>query len=93
MWPLGIVVGDPRRNIDASMGQAEEQALVQQLIAHATVNTLAEAVLYGLAGRDVMPVDPVGADPNKNGVRRELSAVVGDDHFLPGIHAARPRRY
>jgi hypothetical protein len=42
-----------------SVIEAKEQDLVQQFIAHATVETLDKAVLHRFAGRDVVPFDAV----------------------------------
>src|ERR1700733_1676285 len=42
------------------MIEAEEQALVEKLVAHAAVETLAEAILHRLSWRNEMPDDPVG---------------------------------
>lgn len=39
------------------MVEAEEQALVQKLVAHQPVEALDMAVLYRFSGRDVMPLD------------------------------------
>jgi hypothetical protein len=48
--------------------KAEEQRFVQKLIAHAAVETFAEAVLHRLAGRDVMPLDFAFGRPAQDGV-------------------------
>lgn len=46
------------------MVQAEEQGLVEQLVAHAAVEALEIAILHRLAWGDVMPLDvmPLDAD-------------------------------
>ena len=35
VWPLLVVIGDPTRDPGAGMVEAEEQALVEKLVAHA----------------------------------------------------------
>jgi hypothetical protein len=52
VWPLLVVIGDPTRDPGAGMVEAEEQALVEKLVAHSAVEALAEPVLHGLAWRD-----------------------------------------
>ncbi len=47
---------DPSRDLDPGMSKAEEQRLVQQFIADATIEALSEAVLHRLARCDVMPL-------------------------------------
>jgi hypothetical protein len=49
--------------------------LVEQFVAHAAVEGLADAVLHRLAGRDEVPVDAGGLRPGKHGVGGELRAV------------------
>lgn len=63
------------------MADREEQHLVEELVAHATIKALDEPVLRQLAGRDVMPLDPHIARPCEHGVRRQLGPVVADDHL------------
>jgi hypothetical protein len=62
------------------MIEAEEKALVEKLVAHAPVETLAEAILHRLSRRNEMPDDPVVVRPGEHGVRGELGPVVGHDH-------------
>lgn len=54
MRPRRIVIGDPFAELLAGVVDTEEQAFVQQLIAHPAVERLAIAVLHRLAGGDVM---------------------------------------
>jgi hypothetical protein len=49
MRPALVVVVDPVRDLAPGMIEAEEQALVEKLVAHAPVETLAEAVLHRLS--------------------------------------------
>ena len=60
--PLGIVIGNQRGDGAASMADAEEQALVEQLIAHSPVEALDIAVLHRFARRDEVPID--AGDPS-----------------------------
>jgi hypothetical protein len=62
------------------MIEAEEQALVEKLVAHAPIETLAEAILHRLSWRNEMPDDPVVLRPGEHGVRGELGPIVRDDH-------------
>ena len=50
MGTLGVVVGDPRGDLRSRMGQSEEQALIQQLVAHAAVEAFAKPFCIGLPG-------------------------------------------
>src|SRR5690606_26658540 len=58
MRPLGVVDVGPASHGLTGMVDAEEQGLVQKLIAHAAVESLAVAILHGLAGGDVVPLHP-----------------------------------
>jgi hypothetical protein len=75
-----VVVADPGADLRARVIEAEEQRFVQKLIAHASVETFAEAILHRLARRDVMPLDLVFGRPGQDGVRGELCPVIGNDH-------------
>src|SRR5918994_1835556 len=72
--------GVPGRDGLAGVVEAEEQRLVQELVSHAPVEALADAVLHRLARCDEVPSDLVLACPAEHGVGGELGAVVGDDH-------------
>ena len=52
---LLVVVAPPVLQHRASVRQRPEERLVQQLVAQPAVEALVEAVLLGLAGRDVVP--------------------------------------
>ena len=52
MRPTLVVIGNPGRDGRSGVIEAEEQRLVQELVAHAPVEALADAVLHRLAGRD-----------------------------------------
>src|SRR5271154_7180109 len=76
MGPSLVVIVDPVGDLGPGMIEAEEQALVEKLVAHAAVETLAEAVLHRLSRRYEMPDDPVVLRPGEHGVRGELGSVV-----------------
>ena len=57
MGAHGVEVTPPRLDQDLGLGQAEEGLAVQQFIPELGVEALIEAVLLGLARRDVMPAD------------------------------------
>ena len=57
MRSLPVVILDLGCDLDPGMSMAEEQGLVEQLVAHATIEALAEAVLHRLARRDIMSLD------------------------------------
>src|SRR6201994_4759142 len=84
--PSLVVIVDPVRDLGPGMVEAEEQALVEKLVAHAPIETLAEAILHRLSWRNEMPDDPVVLRPGEHGVRGELGPIVRED--LPGL----PRR-
>src|SRR5215212_5917194 len=80
MRPALVIVGNPSRNSGSGVIEAEEQGLVQELVPHAPVEALADAVLHRLARCDEVPGDPVLARPAKHGIRGELGAMVGNNH-------------
>ena len=75
MWPEIIIIVRPFRDGASGVIEAEEQAFVEQFVAHAPVETLDIAVLHGLSRRDVMPLDLVILRPGKDGIRGEFGAV------------------
>jgi putative transposase len=54
------------------MVKVKKQALVEKLVAHATVEALTKVVLYRLSRRNEMPHDPVVLRPGEHGVGGEL---------------------
>jgi hypothetical protein len=60
------------------MVEIVEDRLVQQFVAYAAVERLADAVLR-LARRDEMPSDAAALSPGEHRVRGELGPVIGDD--------------
>lgn len=92
MRPLGVVIFDPAGKDRARLTDREEQRLVEQLVAHATIKALDEHVLRWSAGCDIMPLDPDIAAPGQHRVRRQLRPVVADDHLrctAPGDQIAQ----
>ena len=83
-----VVVGPPSIDDPAGLRQAPEQVLVEALVAEASVQALDEAVLLGLAGGDVVPLDSAFLLPAQDGMGGQLGAVVADDHLRPD-HAIR----
>ena len=59
VWPLLVVIGDPTRDPGAGVVETKEQAFVEKLVAHSTIEALAEPVLHRLAGGDEVPGDLV----------------------------------
>ena len=80
MRPLVIVDLSTGGDHDAGMIQAQEQRLVEQLVARATVEALDVAVLHRLARCDVVPLDADLSAPGEDRVRCELGAIIADDH-------------
>jgi hypothetical protein len=81
MRPPGVVVCDPSGNDLPGLVEIEKQALVEQLVAHVSVEGFDVAVLHRLAGRNVMPFHVMLFAPAQDRVRGELGAVVGHDHL------------
>ncbi len=79
MRPARVVVFFPIRDSAARMLEAEEQGLVQQLIAHPPIEGFHEAVLHGLAGCNVVPVAGMVLQPGEDRMRSELSAIIRDN--------------
>ena len=76
MWPCGVVVFDPFGNDFPGLVEAEEQGLIEELVAHLAIEAFDIAILRGPAGSYVVPVNPVIPGPCKDGVRREFRAIV-----------------
>ncbi len=57
MRAVMIIVVAPCRDYMAGMAQTVEQMLVEAFVAQAAIKALYQAILHGLAGRDVMPFD------------------------------------
>ena len=90
--PLLVAVSDPRCNPGSRIGEAAEQALVQELVSHAAVERLHEAVLHGFSRCNEVPGEPRVLALHQHRVRGELRAVVGHIEFRLGSSALAPRR-
>jgi hypothetical protein len=86
--PVLVVVDPPFSDDAACRGHATEQVLVEALVPEAAVQALDEAVLDGLAGRDVVPLDADVLLPKQDRPRRQFGAVVGGPGLDPGSSAA-----
>ncbi len=75
MWTVVIVVGAPCGDHAAGMAQRREQVFVEALLAHPAVEAFDEAVLHGLARRDVMPADLAILLPFEHRIGGQLRAV------------------
>jgi hypothetical protein len=62
-----------------SSSKIVEDCLVEQFVAHAAVERLANPILCRLARSDEMPGDPAALSPGEHGVGCELGPVIGDD--------------
>ena len=69
------------------MGQAEEQAFVEQFVAHFAVEGFDVAILHRLSGRNVVPGHALVLSPRKDSIRGEHS-VPWPDTIISGL----PRR-
>lgn len=90
--PGSVVVGHPGGDDGTGLGHAGENRLVKQLVTHASVEALDEAVLHGPAGGDVVPLHAMVLHPCQHGVAGQLGAVVGDDHLPLAAQARRIAR-
>ncbi len=79
MRSIFVVVLLPCSNCRAGLPKRREQRLVETFIAEAAVEALDEAVLHGLARRDVVPIDAGVLTPLQDRHRCELGAVVRDN--------------
>ena len=67
MRAVVIVVVLPERDLVPGLAERREQRLVQELVSQSPVEALDEPVLHGLAGSDVVPVDPGALTPRQHG--------------------------
>ena len=65
------------------MVEAQEQGLVQQLVAHPTVKALDVTILHRFARGDIVPLHPDRPAPGEDSVRGQPGAVVADNHPRP----------
>src|SRR5437588_10382429 len=80
VWAFRVVVDPPCVDDPTCRGQAGEYMLVEALVAEAAVEALHEPVLLRLARRDVLPGHAAVLLPAQDRMRRQLGAVVTDDH-------------
>ena len=81
MRPSDIVVGDPVGNLGAGVIQIGEEALVEQFIAHPTIEVFDEAVLHRLSRCDKVPIDDCVLAPGEHGVTGELASLIAEEAF------------
>ena len=58
VWPCGVVVDTPSLDDPAGLGEIGEQVLVEAFVAQSADQALDKAVLHGLAGGDIVPLNP-----------------------------------
>ena len=75
-----VVVIHPGGDLGAGVIQADEQRLVEKLVAHAAVEALDVAVLHRLARCDVVPLHADLSAPCQHRVAGEFGAIITDDH-------------
>lgn len=75
VWPRSVVVDPPSCDQLARMSPVAEQGLVQELVAHPSIEAFDKTILHWLARRDVMPVDPVLGAPPQDCIGGQLRAV------------------
>lgn len=75
MRAAGVVVVHPFSDGLPCLIETEEQRLVQELVPHLAIEAFDIAVLHGLAGGDVMPIDLVVSTPGEDGMRGEFSSI------------------
>ena len=91
--PRLLVVLRPALDAGPGLGEAGEDLLVWAFVAEAADEALDEGVLYWLAGGDLVPRDIGSVGPQEYGLRRQLSALVANNHCrsaAPGDQAIEP---
>lgn len=89
MRPNQIVVAAPFFERLAWLHRRGEQGLVQKFVAQASVEAFDEGVRNRLSGIDIGPIDLGLLGPAKDGVARQLGAVVADDVLGRPRHAIK----
>ena len=74
-----VVVVVPVTPEIASVANAPEAVLVEELVADASVQALSECVLHGLSGSGELVLNPVGVGPGIKRFASEFRSVVGTD--------------
>ena len=59
MWARVVVVHAPNSQGHASLIKRREQGLIEQFVTQAPIEALDEAILHGLARRDIMVVSSI----------------------------------
>jgi len=77
MWPDRVVVNAPLLDQDSSFAQGVKQLAIEELIAESGIEALAVSVLPGAARFDVEGLHTQAAKPGAQGLRDELSSVIG----------------
>lgn len=72
-----VVIIHLSSGLDPGMGEAHEQRLVEQFVAHTAAEALDVAVLHLSSRSNVVPLH---ADLPQHGITGELGSVVADDH-------------
>ena len=79
--PPGVVVCDPCTDQTPGMGEIPEQVFVRAFVPEPSIERLAECVLRGLSGSEVVLVESPVPNPLEHGVRSELCAIVRNNHL------------
>lgn len=80
MRAVQVMVVSPVFNNLPRVAVAGEEVLVEAFIAQPTIEAFHEAILHGLARRDVVPRHGLVLLPFEDGVRCQLGSIVRDDH-------------
>ena len=80
MRSQSVVVAPPCFDGFAGVGEAAEEMLIEAFISQPAVEAFDKPVLHGLAWLNVMPLNTALFLRVKDGVRRQLRAVVADHH-------------
>jgi len=72
----------PVMNYDPSMGEISEHGFVEQLVPHPPIEAFDKAILHGLSGCNVVPIDLVIRTPAQHRVTGQFGAIGAD-----GLHA------
>lgn len=80
MGSVIVVISEPVGAQNAGVNHSEKQFLVEELVVHATVEALAQAVMHRLPRLDVEPLDACHFRPGEDRIRGECGTVIRDDH-------------
>lgn len=90
MGSLFVVFEHPPVDGFTDVFETDEEMLVEQLVAHRTVEALDVAVLVGLAGLDVLDRHAGRFGPLREGVAQKLGTIVGSQHLRQPAFLAQP---